>query len=1132
MTRILIVDDKEENLAYLQALLTSRQCTIECASHGAEALLKARLTPPDVVISDLLMPVMDGYTLLRHWKADALLNAIPFIVYTATYVDPEDERLALNLGADAFILKPSDPEHLIARLREVQANAASFRPVPPRIAAENQEAQLKLYNDALIRKLEEKTLQLEAANRALQRDVAARENAELVQRRMAETQMAILNALPAHIALVDARGTIVSVNEAWRRFATANVLQGPEFGVGQDYLAVCEQAVGDCSAEAKEAAAGIRGVLSGETKTFTIEYPCHSPTEQHWYRLMVTPLDERHRSGAVIMHVNITERKQAEEALRASEVELRTLTEAMPQIVWVTRPDGWHVHFNQHWMDYTGLTLQESLGQGWNPPFHPEDRPRAAARWQQATESGEPYEIEYRLRRADGIYRWMLGRALPLRDSAGRVVKWFGTCTDIHDVKQAELDVSNANQALRASEEKFRRLNAELEARVLERTQELNQSRIEADAANHAKSAFLATMSHEIRTPMNGVIGMVDVLHQTSLRGDQVEMVDLIRDSAYSLLEIIDDILDFSKIEAGRMEIESGRLCLADLVESVCGMLDHTAIKRDVRMALFVDPAIPSLLVGDEARLRQVLVNLVGNAIKFCGGREWPGRVAVRARLRDCDADAATVEMSVADDGIGMDEPTLARLFTPFTQGDVSTTRRFGGTGLGLAISGTLVKLMGGQISVRSVLGQGATFTVVLTLARAEGEAAADPAAALVAGLRCCVIGNDAPLADDLMAYLSCAGVAVEHAAEPSAAGAAPVWLLLPSQSGTSIDTLREFATRAGNPQPRFLSLGSGYRRRPRVEADDLVLLDHCGLTRRSLYRVLALASGRSTIDPAAAELDERPPPAARHAEPRDLLPSSRQILVAEDNETNRKVIHQQMHLVGFDAEFAVDGQDALERWRSGDFPLVFTDLNMPRMDGYALAAAIRAEEQAKGGRRTAIVALTANALRDEELRCRAAGMDAYLSKPVRLARLQAAVEEWLPLDSEVTVNTGAGVGPFGKFPTEDPASAPLVDLAVLKALIGDNEAVVSDVLHAFRISAAECDAELSKAYAGEDLPGVANAAHKLKAGALSIGALQLGQRCNALEVAALARQPAAVAALIPLYDADLRAVFQSLKDH
>jgi PAS domain S-box-containing protein len=299
MNRILIVDDKEENLYYLDALLSGHGYTVECARNGEEALVMAGQCVPDLIISDLLMPVMDGYTLLRRWKADARLKAVPFIVYTATYTESEDERLALDMGADAFILKPTEPEEFLARIAGVRAAAAPRMPNPER----DEKSLLSVYSEALIRKLEEKTLQVEEANRAL--------------------------------------------------------------------------------------------------------------------------------------HSDIAERKLVEAALRESETRFRVLTEAIPQIVWATRPDGWHIHFNQRWLEYTGLTLEQSLGHGWNPPFHPDDRDQAAKRWQQATESGAPYEIEYRLRRHDGVYRWMLGRALPLRDEAGHITLWLGTCTDIDDLKQA-----------------------------------------------------------------------------------------------------------------------------------------------------------------------------------------------------------------------------------------------------------------------------------------------------------------------------------------------------------------------------------------------------------------------------------------------------------------------------------------------------------------------------------------------------------------------------------------------------------------------------------------------------------------------------------------------------------------------
>ncbi|HEU4569164.1 MAG TPA: response regulator [Gemmatimonadales bacterium] len=315
MSRYLVVDDKPENLYYLQALLSAVGHTVELAHHGAEALVRARNAPPDLVVSDLLMPVMDGYTLLRHWKADPRLARIPFVVYTATYTEPEDERLALSLGADAFILKPAEPEDFLARLQAVEQGVlAAGAPRTPR-ALEEEPDLLKIYSQTLVRKLEEKTLQLEAANQTLQQDVEER-------RRLAESRAAVLDALPAQIALVDGAGIILAVNESWRRFAAANAMADPGFGVGRDYLAVCDRAFGDCAEEAHAVAQGIRRVLSGELPQFALEYPCHSPAEKRWFRLMVSPLRAGTAAGAVVMHVNVTEQKTMEaQFLRAQRME-------------------------------------------------------------------------------------------------------------------------------------------------------------------------------------------------------------------------------------------------------------------------------------------------------------------------------------------------------------------------------------------------------------------------------------------------------------------------------------------------------------------------------------------------------------------------------------------------------------------------------------------------------------------------------------------------------------------------------------------------------------------------------------------------------------------------------------------
>jgi two-component system cell cycle sensor histidine kinase/response regulator CckA len=279
-----------------------------------------------------------------------------------------------------------------------------------------------------------------------------------LRRNEAERQSALLNALPAHIALLDHQGNIVSVNEAWRRFSGVHVLQRTGAAIGLNYMQTCSSAGGEGSAEASRVSAGIQAVLDGRESAFTIEYSCESPGKRRWFLLTVTPLTAGLAGGAVVVHSEITESKQSAEALRSSLEEFRTLAEAMPQMVWITRPDGWNVYFNQQWMDYTGLTLEQSLGHGWSEPFHPEDRQHAIDAWQYATATLGIYSIECRLRRADGVYRWWLIRGVPMADDAGTILKWFGTCTDIHDLKLAVTVRNEAERRLLESAQEYRLL--------------------------------------------------------------------------------------------------------------------------------------------------------------------------------------------------------------------------------------------------------------------------------------------------------------------------------------------------------------------------------------------------------------------------------------------------------------------------------------------------------------------------------------------------------------------------------------------------------------------------------------------------------------------------------------------------
>lgn len=641
------------------------------------------------------------------------------------------------------------------------------------------------------------------------------------------------------------------------------------------------------------------------------------------------------------------------------------------------------------------------------------------------------------------------------------------------------------------------RLYAELQQaneRERRRNEELELARDKADRADKAKSEFLAAMSHEIRTPMNGVVGMVEVLGRSSLKPHQISMVELIRDSASSLLTIIDDILDFSKIEAGRMDIEAQPLSVSEVVERVCIVLNRLAEKQRVELTLFTDPAIPELLMGDALRLRQVLINLINNAIKFSAGAARPGKVTVRALLLSQDAQVAQVAFQVVDNGIGMDEATLARLFTAFTQADAATTRRFGGTGLGLAISHNLATLMGGQITVTSSPEQGSTFAFHLPFPCVPGGAVASANASPVQGVNCLVIGCDQTQLGDLAAYLVDAGAHVHTASQlatlpplPASDGAPWVWVVNASaDEPPGMDSLRASARGHGQPDTHFVVIGRGASRYPhRIDADR-VSLDGNVLTRAALLRAVAIAAGRAL----AKEVHEEEPPVPAPSTPAPAPPSreearrqSRLILVAEDNNINQMVIMQQLQLLGFTADLAADGMLALERWRSGDYGLVLTDLHMPVMDGYQLTAAIRAEEPA--GQHIPIVALTANALKGEAEHCRSAGMDDYVSKPTPLADLRTMLEKWLP---PVGMDNAASAGTSS------------LDLSVLRQLVGDDPHLIQRLLRNLRSCATEATQAIASAQASGDTAEVAAQAHKLKAAVQSAGANALGELCALLE--------------------------------
>ncbi|MBD2101478.1 response regulator [Leptolyngbya sp. FACHB-261] len=383
--------------------------------------------------------------------------------------------------------------------------------------------------------------------------------------------------------------------------------------------------------------------------------------------------------------------REVAELKRVSRDRYRNLAEAIPQIVWTARPDGRLEYHNQRWVDYTGLNLEQSKGWGWERVMHPDDLPLHRERWQHSLQTGQPCEIEGRLKQGNtGIYRWHLIRALPERDQNGKILAWLGTCTDIEEQRQAT--------------ETLKRQNQELE---LQR-QQIYAQNLKLREATQLKSQFLASMSHELRTPLNAIIGFSDLLlrqRYDTLSAQQVDMLQRILNNGRHLLTLINDVLDISKIEAGRLELRLEEVNLAELVAATTHELRSLADQKSLVLQVHCELRNPRIF-NDSARLRQVVINLLSNAIKFTEVGSVRIEVSEMGENQLC--------LLVKDTGIGISPDNLDHIFEAFRQVDQSSTRKHGGTGLGLAISQRLVQMMGGTIRVESQLDRGSTFRVEL----------------------------------------------------------------------------------------------------------------------------------------------------------------------------------------------------------------------------------------------------------------------------------------------------------------------------------------------------------------------------------------------------------------------------------
>ncbi|WP_321830773.1 ATP-binding protein [Thalassovita sp.] len=500
-----------------------------------------------------------------------------------------------------------------------------------------------------------------------------------------------------------------------------------------------------------------------------------------------------------------------------------------------------------------------------------------------------------------------------------------------------------------------------------------------ARQAAKAKGEFLANMSHEIRTPMNGMIGMLEVLEAEGLKAKQRPLVGTIRNSALSLLRIIDDILDASKIEAGKMDVANSRMELIPVIEGAAQTLRVMSDENQVRIRHFIHPDMPNWIVSDSGRLRQVLLNLLSNAVKYSAKR-LTGRDGVVWMISDLD-EAGNIRFTFRDNGIGMSDAFQAEMFEPFSQGEAPAKRQVEGTGLGLVITLNLVTLMGGKIEVKSKEGEGSEFVVTLPVVTAEGP----PTHADLQGRHVICLSAIIDAAEKyLREFFDRKGVEAEYVytrEEALAAGRLverPVFLL--TQSDLDEDEVTMSFLRAALPGARFVVFGvSRAARYGRVNKDTYMVQ-----VRPILVSDLVSGIEEMTQD----DHDE--------AEPKTNLPSRvapldqrLRILAVEDNMINQAVLAKQLELLGVEYDMAANGHEGLDLWRQNSYDLVLSDCFMPIMDGFELTAAIRAQEQREDLTPTPIVALTADAIQGKHEACRAAGMDDTLIKPVELAELR-----------------------------------------------------------------------------------------------------------------------------------------------
>ena len=929
----------------------------------------------------------------------------------------------------------------------------------------------------------------------------------LMGRRAAEEQIMMLSRAveqsPTSIIITDCSGNIEYVN--------------PKFVQVTGYSV--EEAIGKTSRILKSGrqngefyAKLWRTITSGKVWTGEFE---NKKKNGEIYRESGSISPIRDNKGAITHFVavkeDITERRLAEENARRESALLSQLIGTIPDRVYFKDRDYRFVKVNGAALQALGVKSEQEVIGRRDSDFYPEDFAEKSLMDDRfVIETGQNLTgTEEVLTMPDGAKRWYSTTKVPLRDPQGNVNGLMGITRDVTGLKTTETRLRESNARLKVA---------------LARAGELAEK---AEAANSAKSDFLANMSHEIRTPMNGVIGMTDLLLETGLNNEQMEYAQTIRTCGEALLSLINDILDFSKVEAGQLKLESVDFDLRSTLDDTLEILGFKAQEKDLDVVCLVDQQVPAHLRGDPGRLRQILFNLIGNAIKFT----QQGGVSVHVE-RLAGSDISTVlRFSVTDTGIGIDREKQGLIFSKFTQADPSTTREFGGTGLGLTICRQLVSLFQGEIGVTSEPGKGSTFwfTVVFAVPPA-GTVRPVPKEADISGAKVLLTddfktnrvfvgtllknwgcrSDEAPDAESALHLLR------KAALEGDPYAVALLDMHMPGMDGAELGRLIKADEKIkGTRLVMLTSLGK------RGDAEKLTGVGFTGYLPKPirpdlLRKCLALVLGREEATGSDRNL------ITRHT----VAETSRKklrVLVAEDNTTNRIIAIKMIEKLGHVAEAAENGREAVESLRRMPYDMVLMDCQMPIMDGFEATRVIRNSDSRVRNPRIPIIALTAHAMKGDRELCLESGMDDYLSKPVNPQELAAALDRWSAHGSHsgVVADSAPTAGHQGlrHFDRE----------GFLERTMGDRD-LATEIAVAFLADAPATFAQLAAAIASGDAEAARKFAHTLKGSSANMGGEKFSEIASRMESAGKQRDLGGLSRLLPDAEVAFQALIAALK--